>query len=40
MVFVIAEVGINHNGDINIAKKLINIAVRANCDAVKKNTTL
>ena len=35
MVFVIAEVGINHNGDINIAKKLIDIAVRTNCDAVK-----
>ena len=35
MVFVIAEVGINHNGDINIAKKLIDIAVRTGCDAVK-----
>ena len=35
MVFVIAEIGINHNGDINIAKKLIDIAVRTGCDAVK-----
>ncbi|MHB1330566.1 MAG: N-acetylneuraminate synthase family protein [Minisyncoccota bacterium] len=33
--FVIAEIGINHNGDINIAKKLIDIAVEAGCDAVK-----
>ena len=33
--FVIAEVGINHNGDINIAKKLIDAAVFAGCDAVK-----
>ena len=35
MTFIIAEVGINHNGDINIAKKLIDIAVSAGCDAVK-----
>jgi len=35
LVFIIAEIGINHNGDINIAKKLINIAVFAGCDAVK-----
>ena len=35
MVFVIAEIGINHNGDINIAKKLIDVAVSAGCDAVK-----
>lgn len=34
-VFVIAEIGINHNGDINIAKKLIDVAVAAGCDAVK-----
>ncbi|HBF36345.1 MAG TPA: N-acetylneuraminate synthase [Firmicutes bacterium] len=31
----IAEIGINHNGDINIAKKLIDIAKDAGCDAVK-----
>ena len=35
MVFIIAEIGINHNGDIQIAKKLIDIAKRAGCDAVK-----
>ena len=34
-VFVIAEIGINHNGDIKIAKQLINGAVTAECDAVK-----
>lgn len=33
--FVIAEIGINHNGDITIAKKLIDIAKNAGCDAVK-----
>jgi len=35
MVFVAAEIGINHNGDIEIAKKLIDIAVSSGCDAVK-----
>jgi N-acetylneuraminate synthase len=34
-VFVIAEIGINHNGDINIAKRLIDMARAAGCDAVK-----
>jgi len=34
-VFVIAEVGINHNGDVGIAKKLIDIAKETGCDAVK-----
>lgn len=33
--FIVAEVGINHNGDIEIAKKLIDAAVVAGCDAVK-----
>lgn len=33
--FIIAEIGINHNGDINIAKKLIDAAVWAGADAVK-----
>ena len=32
---VIAEIGINHNGDLKIAKKLIDIAVFAGCDVVK-----
>ena len=35
MVFIVAEIGINHNGDMNIAKKLIDIASDAGCDAVK-----
>ena len=35
MVFIVAEIGINHNGDIEIAKKLIDLAVFAGCDAVK-----
>ena len=34
-VYIIAEIGINHNGDIEIAKKLIDVAVNAGCDAVK-----
>lgn len=34
-VFVIAEIGINHNGDLNIAKQLIDAAADAGCDAVK-----
>ena len=34
-VFVIAEIGLNHNGDINLAKKLVDAAVEAKADAVK-----
>ncbi|HDQ07484.1 MAG TPA: N-acetylneuraminate synthase [Methanoculleus sp.] len=34
-VYVIGEIGINHNGDIEIAEKLIDAAVFAGCDAVK-----
>lgn len=34
-IFIIAEIGINHNGDVNIAKQLINVAKSAGCDAVK-----
>ncbi len=33
--FIIAEIGINHNGDLNIAKQLIDWAVLAGADAVK-----
>ncbi len=33
--FIIGEIGINHNGDLSIAKKLIDAAVLAGCDAVK-----
>ena len=35
MVFIIAELGTNHMGDIQNAKKLINAAAFAGCDAVK-----
>lgn len=35
MVFITAEIGINHNGSVKIAKQLIDIAVEAGCDAVK-----
>ena len=34
-VFIVAELGINHNGDVEIAKKLIDIAAGAGADAVK-----
>ncbi|OGE76823.1 MAG: N-acetylneuraminate synthase [Candidatus Doudnabacteria bacterium RIFCSPHIGHO2_02_FULL_48_21] len=34
-VFVVAEIGINHNGDMEIAKKLIDASVEAGADAVK-----
>jgi N-acetylneuraminate synthase len=33
--FVVAEIGINHNGDLDIAKRLISVAVAAGCQAVK-----
>src|SRR5262245_61926255 len=33
--YVIGEIGINHNGDLEIAKQLIDVAVVAGCDAVK-----
>ncbi|HHE32438.1 MAG TPA: N-acetylneuraminate synthase [Chlorobaculum parvum] len=34
-VYVIAEIGINHNGSLEVAKKLIEGATQAGCDAVK-----
>jgi len=34
-VFIIAEIGINHNGDLGIAKQLIDTAKDCGCDAVK-----
>ena len=33
--YTIAEVGINHNGDLDLAKRLISVAVASGCDAVK-----
>lgn len=37
-VFIIAEAGVNHNGDLSIAKRLIDVAVDAGADAVKFQT--
>ena len=33
--YIIAEIGINHNGDLDVAKRLIDISAAAGCDAVK-----
>jgi N-acetylneuraminate synthase len=33
--FIVAEIGINHNGDVDLAKRLISVALAAGCDAVK-----
>jgi len=33
--YMVAEIGINHNGDIDLARRLISVAVAAGCDAVK-----
>lgn len=38
MVLIIAEIGVNHNGDINKAKQLIEIAAQAGADVVKFQT--
>ena len=35
LVFIISEIGINHNGSLEIAKQLIDMAVEVGCDAVK-----
>ena len=37
-VFIIAEAGVNHNGSIELAKKLIDVAVEAKVDAIKFQT--
>ena len=34
-IFIVAEIGINHNGDMSICKQLIDVAVESGCDAVK-----
>lgn len=34
-VYIVAEIGNNHNGDLNLAKQLIDAAYKAGCDAVK-----
>jgi N-acetylneuraminate synthase len=33
--YIVGEIGINHNGDIKLAKRLVDAAVEAGCDAVK-----
>jgi len=38
MVYVIAEIGCNHNGDVNLAKEMVDAAVHAGVDAVKFQT--
>ena len=35
MVFIIAEIGTNHTGNLKIAKQLIDVAQKAGCNAVK-----
>lgn len=37
-VYIIAEAGVNHNGDIELAKKMIDVAVQAGVDAIKFQT--
>ena len=37
-VIVIAEAGVNHNGSLNLAKKMVDIAALANADYVKFQT--
>jgi N-acetylneuraminate synthase len=34
-IYVVAEIGINHNGSVDLAKKMIDIAKQSGCDAVK-----
>jgi len=37
-IFIIAEAGVNHNGDLNLAKRLVDEAVKCRVDAVKFQT--
>jgi N-acetylneuraminate synthase len=34
-IFIVAEIGINHNGSMSICKELIDVAIDSGCDAVK-----
>ena len=36
--FIIAEAGINHNGDLGVAKKMVDVAVESGVDAIKFQT--
>ena len=38
--YVIAEAGLNHNGDLELAKRLIDHASKLNCDSIKFQTYL
>lgn len=38
MVYIIAEIGCNHNGDVELAKKMVDVAVNCGVDAVKFQT--
>lgn len=38
MVYIIAEIGCNHNGDVTLAKKMVDVAVECGVDAVKFQT--
>ena len=38
MVYIIAEIGCNHNGDVNLARKMVDVAVECGVDAVKFQT--
>ena len=35
MIYITGEIGINHNGDLDIAKRLIDISSNSGCNAVK-----
>jgi len=37
-LFIIAEAGVNHNGDLKVAKELVDVAAKSGCDAVKFQT--
>ncbi|KPK41118.1 MAG: pseudaminic acid synthase, partial [Omnitrophica WOR_2 bacterium SM23_29] len=37
-VFIVAEAGVNHNGSLRVAKKMIEVAAAAGCDAIKFQT--
>ncbi len=34
-IYIIAEIGINHNGSLEVAKKLVDVAIESGCNAVK-----
>ena len=36
--FIVAEIGVNHEGDVNCAKRMIDLAAKSGVDAVKFQT--